>query len=568
MNNVIRDDRHPTLRFETLESRRLLAQTPQLLFDVIYDNTLSEGANSLSSVYQIKNALVARSSGPIDLSGQLEVFDTTTGKATELAGFPTQRVTRFAEFNDELFLFFDTNFLFGGSGGVGQEVWKSDGQTVELVKAISNIGSQENGDSDQFTFVLNDRLYFLADNEVRIDEESRFISGEYGLWSTDGTEEGTAPALQLLPEVRRIYSATELDGRVLLSMENSNGHEFWTFDGTESGSQRLLPSAPSNLAMVNDRLIFAADSDLGLELYITDGTPEGTELLADLLPGVTGSNPRAFIEHGNRLFFTADAGDGDQLWTTDGSVEGTMTVFDELAIDAKSVGDLLYFTTETSLYQFDSTSAQTTMLHSADSGIELLAVTDHVLMFRAGDETYSVNTDGVMEFAAPPGEVVLSTGDTIIFANTTLTAVENPTGPSESIFTLELWATDGTEEGTSELSEPIIDRGGSELIGTDTSLLLEAQQFGDQMVLRFLTQRWLGDRMRIAAYSIDLPDPALDGDANRDGEINFADFLVLSSNFGKMDAIWADGDFDGNGVVDFADFLLLSENFGTRLNAS
>lgn len=52
------------------------------------------------------------------------------------------------------------------------------------------------------------------------------------------------------------------------------------------------------------------------------------------------------------------------------------------------------------------------------------------------------------------------------------------------------------------------------------------------------------------------------GDANLDGKVDFADFLVLSSNFGKGSG-WADGSFDLNLGVDFGDFLLLSSSFGT-----
>ena len=57
------------------------------------------------------------------------------------------------------------------------------------------------------------------------------------------------------------------------------------------------------------------------------------------------------------------------------------------------------------------------------------------------------------------------------------------------------------------------------------------------------------------------------GDVNRDGLVNFPDFLVLSENFGQPGA-WEQGDFDGNGTVGFPDFLVLSENFGGAANAS
>lgn len=56
------------------------------------------------------------------------------------------------------------------------------------------------------------------------------------------------------------------------------------------------------------------------------------------------------------------------------------------------------------------------------------------------------------------------------------------------------------------------------------------------------------------------------GDTNLDGKVNFADFLVLSANFGKQTSKWSEGDFDANGQVNFADFLALSANFGFDRN--
>ena len=52
------------------------------------------------------------------------------------------------------------------------------------------------------------------------------------------------------------------------------------------------------------------------------------------------------------------------------------------------------------------------------------------------------------------------------------------------------------------------------------------------------------------------------GDTNLDGAVDFADFLVLSSNFGTAGG-WSEGNFDLAPGVAFSDFLLLSANFGT-----
>ena len=54
----------------------------------------------------------------------------------------------------------------------------------------------------------------------------------------------------------------------------------------------------------------------------------------------------------------------------------------------------------------------------------------------------------------------------------------------------------------------------------------------------------------------------LAGDANLDGAVSFDDFLILSTHFGAVDAVFIEGDFDENEVVNFTDFLILSANFG------
>ena len=57
------------------------------------------------------------------------------------------------------------------------------------------------------------------------------------------------------------------------------------------------------------------------------------------------------------------------------------------------------------------------------------------------------------------------------------------------------------------------------------------------------------------------------GDLDGNGKVEFADFLVLSGNFGQ-EADAAGGDIDCNGTVEFADFLVLSGAFGTDVGAA
>ena len=51
------------------------------------------------------------------------------------------------------------------------------------------------------------------------------------------------------------------------------------------------------------------------------------------------------------------------------------------------------------------------------------------------------------------------------------------------------------------------------------------------------------------------------GDTDLDQDVDFADFLALSANFGKTGG-WAEGNFDGDGMITIDDFLVLSRNFG------
>jgi hypothetical protein len=66
-----------------------------------------------------------------------------------------------------------------------------------------------------------------------------------------------------------------------------------------------------------------------------------------------------------------------------------------------------------------------------------------------------------------------------------------------------------------------------------------------------------------------VPLPVIPGDANRDGMVTFADFVVLSNNMGKTVPAgadgWAMGDFNNDQQINFADFVTLSNNFSRQI---
>ncbi|MFT3789442.1 MAG: autotransporter-associated beta strand repeat-containing protein [Tepidisphaeraceae bacterium] len=56
--------------------------------------------------------------------------------------------------------------------------------------------------------------------------------------------------------------------------------------------------------------------------------------------------------------------------------------------------------------------------------------------------------------------------------------------------------------------------------------------------------------------------PALLGDANLDGLVNFADLLKLASSYGSTGVTWSAADFNADGSTNFSDLLVLAGNYG------
>lgn len=89
-------------------------------------------------------------------------------------------------------------------------------------------------------------------------------------------------------------------------------------------------SAPQSFAEVNGQLYFqAAMRGLGAELWKTDGTAAGTQLVKDIVPGLdTGSYPTNLTNFNGTLYFTATdpATSQQELWKSDGTAAGTVLV--------------------------------------------------------------------------------------------------------------------------------------------------------------------------------------------------------------------------------------------------
>ncbi len=100
--------------------------------------------------------------------------------------------------------------------------------------------------------------------------------------------------------------------------------------------------------------------------------------------------------------------------------------------------------------------------------------------------------------------------------------------------------------------------------GGDAVGLLFEEPFALSAAATVRARTFTGNQWSALVESAFTPAPIefLQGDINEDGVVSFADFLILSTNFGSEGTEPANGDIDLDGVVGFADFLILSANFG------
>jgi ELWxxDGT repeat protein len=228
-------------------------------------------------------------------------------------------------------------------------------------------------------------------------------TAEHGieLWRSDGTTAATRLVRDLIPgrEFGWPRHLAALGNVVLFAArERADGPDLlWRSDGTEAGTYPLLNgdqlADPWQLTTLGNRVFFVgSDADHGQELWVSNGTPEGTRLVRDIYPGVQGIYP---IENkpmgyrhfsltavGERLFFTAEAPDtGYGLWVSDGTAGGTGWVA-SIASSAEywsltNLNGVLLFIGRTGrlnygMYRSDGTNAGTTLIedisYSSDPG--------------------------------------------------------------------------------------------------------------------------------------------------------------------------------------------------------
>ncbi|MEO8198508.1 MAG: ELWxxDGT repeat protein, partial [Thermoanaerobaculia bacterium] len=149
------------------------------------------------------------------------------------------------------------------------------------------------------------------------------------VWSTDGTTSGVqtratvamySPPFQELP-------FTRAGGRLFMVLPSQfEGPGLWVLEDGSSELRRLqstsyvglspFDSTTYGLASVGASVYFSGcDSAHGCELWRSDGTEPGTELVQDISPGPESSNPSSFHTSTSELYLLADDNlHGTEVW--------------------------------------------------------------------------------------------------------------------------------------------------------------------------------------------------------------------------------------------------------------
>ncbi|MGD1897083.1 MAG: S-layer homology domain-containing protein [Phormidesmis sp.] len=226
----------------------------------------------------------------------------------------------------------DDNDSSNSDRGRRLALWRSDG-TVEGTISLGAIADP----------IAIDTIRSAPGNQIYAQTDASRLG--WALWTSDGTSGGTQLLLEGESQAsyRKPKPLTTLGDRFFTLIDLDSGLELWVTGGEPMREQLIkrmgtAPDAPTDtwFAVEQKKLFFnpainaaagpqpfGSGSDVSYELWVTEGTPDSTQKLADVQV-----SPEGFTAFKGRLFFSGTSADGNELWTTDGTPEGTYQVID------------------------------------------------------------------------------------------------------------------------------------------------------------------------------------------------------------------------------------------------
>ncbi len=278
---------------------------------------------------------------------QLWVSDGTTEGTVSLGA----SISHASDAGEPIVVYHSKVYFAGTDPEHGDELWTTDG-TSTGTRLVRDIFQGPASAAPREFSEWNGLLVFVADDPQRRGQ----------LWATAGSEEttrpllesGTAPVDRLAPGPERLYftagslagthmlralefpadgypcGADRLTRFGVLTLPSKGPRDFretirtWNTAGELSSTDVLsgciplclLANRSSNFAMMGERMYLTGYSpETGYELCVTDGTVDGSRVVADLYPGPASAAPSAFGVRGDCLYFIAEhPREGRVLW--------------------------------------------------------------------------------------------------------------------------------------------------------------------------------------------------------------------------------------------------------------
>jgi ELWxxDGT repeat protein len=260
-------------------------------------------------------------------------------------------------------------------------------------------------------------------------------------------------------------SVIALNGNLFFVANDPEASYEWHVIGPDFKSDTLLKDisiSPNHLycwtctvgeTSINDSLLaFTAESDeYGYELFVSDGTPEGTRVLKDIKEGTSSSFPGAFYPDGNLLYFVAwGESSANDVWVTDGTEAGTRMIMDQTTtegIDGLRFNDLV-------------TLPGDNILLSSNYALHVFDTVNNTIdtLFEVNQDTFHLDLELINE-------------DLVYFTKTSDDADQ-------------LWVTNGSAEGT-------------ELLYNASERISGVYVFGDKVLLHLFIEHYANSDLYI-----------------------------------------------------------------------
>ena len=316
---------------------------------------------------------------------------------------------------------------------------------------------------------------------------------------------------QAQPYPLDLYSAGQ---ELFISTSTRDGNQLWKKDGQCIFLVKDFPLSERSDFIEWNGILYFLNNDVenyrGKELWRSDGTPEGTNIVKDINKvSSNDSYPRYLTVVNNILFFTAYDGSVRGLWRTDGTDNGTVMIKDQ-STWSSSLGGITELTEVNGKLFFSFATTNQTELWTSD-GTDLGTVKIKVFPGGAGKIRHLTNGNGVLYFSANESQTgyELWKSDGTTSGTVMIKDIYPGSGnglPDELIFidnTLyfaatdpdngrELWKSDGTSQGTIIYKDIVSGTGSSNPINLNTA-------FGD---LFFVT--WKNGDSEADLWKIDL----------------------------------------------------------------